>query len=258
MTAPSSRIAISSPWFSKTPVEEMAPAVAAQFSCWEIVGEYKHHLSISGPFLKEFLASNRLKLQVHAPLSDINIASFSEKVREASITEVVETVKMAAGLGAEMVTFHPGHLSPVAHLDPGRIRALTVDAVKRIARAGKDGGVPLAMENMPKTRMTAFHGPADLLQCVEGTDVGLCLDVGHANTTGDLDDYLAASDRVRNIHIHDNNGDWDDHLVLGAGNLPLARIVSALKPVFRGRWVIESRDLAEGIRSRDVLGKMLE
>jgi len=232
--------------------------VAAQFSCWEIVGEYKHHLSISGPFLKEFLKSHRLKLQVHAPLSDINIASFSEKVREASISEVVETVKMAAGLGVEMVTFHPGHLSPVAHLDPGRIRTLTVDAVRRIARAGQDGGIPLAIENMPKTRMTAFKGPSDLLECVEGTDVGLCLDVGHANTTGNLDDFLAVADRVRNIHIHDNEGGWDDHLVLGAGNLPLARIVSALKPSFRGRWVIESRDLAEGIRSRDVLGKMLE
>jgi sugar phosphate isomerase/epimerase len=258
LTAHSSRIAISSPWFSKTPVEEMAPAIAAEFSCWEIVGEYKHHLSISGPFLKEFRKSHPLKLQVHAPLSDINIASFSEKVREASITEVSEAVRMAAGFGAEMVTFHPGHLSPVAHLDPGRLRDMTTEAVLRIAKAGREHGVPLAIENMPKTRMTAFKGPADLLECVEGTDVGLCLDVGHANTTGNIDDYLAVADRVRNIHIHDNNGGWDDHLVLGAGNLPLAKIVSALKPVFRGRWVIESRDLAEGIRSRDVLEKMLE
>jgi len=258
LAAGRSSIAISSPWFSKTPVEEMAPAVAAQFSCWEIVGEYKHHLGISGPFLQQFRKSHPLRFQVHAPLSDINIASFSEKVREASITEVCEAVRMAAGFGAEMVTFHPGHLSPVAQLDPGRIRALTMEAVSRIAKAGREHGVPLAIENMPKTRMTAFQGPADLLQCVEGTDVGLCLDVGHANTTGNLDDYLAAADRVRNIHIHDNNGGWDDHMVLGAGNLPLARIVSALKPSFRGRWVIESRDLEEGIRSRDVLGKLLE
>jgi sugar phosphate isomerase/epimerase len=250
-------IAISSPWFSKTPVEEMAPAVAEHFSCWEIVGEYKHHLSISGPFLKEFQKSHRLELQVHAPLSDINIASFSEKVREASITEVVEAVRMAAELDAKMVTFHPGHLSPVAHLDPGRILALTVDAVKRIARAGQEGGVTLALENMPKTRMTAFQGPVDLLHCVEGTDVGLCLDVGHANTTGNLDDYLAVADRVQNIHIHDNNGGWDDHLVLGSGNIPVARIVSALKQSFRGRWVIESRNLAEGVQSRDVLERLL-
>lgn len=258
MTGPPSKIAISSPWFSKTPVEEMAHRVAARFCCWEIVGEYRHHLGISGRFLREFLKSHPLSLQVHAPLSDINIASFSEKVREASITEVVDAVRMAAGLGAQMVTFHPGHLSPVATLDPERLRTLTQDAVKKIARAGREHGVPLALENMPKTKLTAFKGPAELLECVEGTDVGLCLDVGHCNTTGNLDDYLAVADRVVNVHIHDNNGGSDEHLVLGAGTLPLDKIITALKPVFRGRWVIESRDLAEGIRSRDVLGKLLE
>lgn len=258
MSAGPTPIAISSPWFSKTPVEEMAPLLAEHFCCWEIVGEYNHHLSISGPFLREFLKSNPLALQVHAPLSDINIASFSEKVRDASITEVVEAVRMAAGLGARMVTFHPGHLSPVAMLDPGRLRARTRDAVKIIARAGAENGMPLALENMPKMKLAAFPGPADLLECVEGTDVGLCLDVGHCNTTGNLDDYIAVADRIRNIHIHDNNGGWDEHLELGAGNLPLEKVVSTLKPAYRGRWVIESRDLAEGIRSRDVLGRLLE
>jgi sugar phosphate isomerase/epimerase len=251
-------IAISSPWFSKTPVEQMAPGILEHFSSWEIVGEYKHHLSISGPFLRDLLSSHDLELQVHAPLSDINIASFSERVREASVAEVVDAVRMAAGLGARMVTFHPGHFSPVAQLDPQRLRALTRDAVQRIDRAGREHGMPLAFENMPKMKMMAFQGPADLLECIEGTDVGICLDVGHANTTGNIDDFLALGERVQNIHIHDNNGGWDEHLVLGTGNLPLARIVSALKPTYRRKWVIESRDLGEGVQSRDVLRKLLD
>ena len=251
-------IAISSPWFSKTPVEEMAPSILEHFSCWEIVGEYKHHLGIAGPFLKEFLGNHSLELQVHAPLSDINIASFSDRVREASVTEVIDTIRMAAGLEAKMVTFHPGHFSPVAQLDPDRVRRLTRESALRIARAGREHGMPLAIENMPKMKMMAFQGPAGLLECIEGTEVGVCLDVGHANTTGNIEDFLALSERVRNIHIHDNNGGWDEHLVLGTGNLPLARTVSALKPVFKRKWVIESRDLAEGVQSRDVLRKLLD
>ena len=255
---PTRDIAISSPWFSMTPVEELAPAIFKEFSCWEIVAEHKHHLSVTGPYLREYLSSHDVELQVHAPLSDINISSFSEKVREASVADVIDTVRMAAGLGAKVVTFHPGHLSPVAQLDPKRVVRLTKEAVRRIARAGSEHGIPLAMENMPKMRMMTFPGPDELLECIDGTEVGVCLDIGHAHTTGTVEAFLPLAARFRNIHIHDNNGVWDEHLVLATGSAPLERIASALKDTYRHAWVIEAQNLDEGVQSRDVLRKLLD
>ena len=250
-------MAVSSPSFSIIPVEKMAPAIFEHFHTWEIVAEHKHHLGIAGRFLKEYMASHDVAIQVHAPLSDINIAAFSDRVREASVTEVLEAVKGAAGLGAKVVTFHPGHLSPAGQLDRDRVMRLNRESVLRIARAGVEHGVPLAIENMPKMRVLAFQRPAELLECIEGTEVGLCLDIGHAHTNGNLEDFFALAPLLRNIHIHDNTGGWDEHMVLGKGTASIERAVSALKPAYRHAWVIEAQNLAEGLQSKEILERLL-
>lgn len=250
-------IAVSSPSFSHIPIEECAPAVADQFSVWEIVAEHRHHLRAIGTFLSEFLRSRPLALQVHAPLSDINIASFSERVREASLEDVVETIRLSAGLGARCVTVHPGLVSPSSSLDLERVRALARSSVLRLSKASEEYGVPVAVENMPRMRWLVYQEPAELLGIIEGTELGVCFDAGHANTCGNTERWLELRDRFMNVHIHDNRGERDEHLVLGEGTVPVARILDALHGVYKGNYVIESSDLAQGVRSRDILKRML-
>jgi sugar phosphate isomerase/epimerase len=90
------------------------------------------------------------------------------------------------------------------------------------------------------------------------TSLGICFDAGHANTAGNTDEWLALADRFVNVHLHDNRGERDEHLVLGEGTVPLAKILKALQGVYKGNYVIESNDLAQGIRSRDILRMMLD
>jgi sugar phosphate isomerase/epimerase len=250
-------IAVSSPSFSHVPVDKIAPQIFSDFGAWEIVAEHRHHLSKIQAYLREYAESHEVELRVHAPLSDINIASFSDRVREASLAEVLETIRIGGELGVKCVTVHPGLVSPSSSLDQERVRALVREALLKVSKASEEHGVPVAVENMPRMRWLIFREPQELLKVIEGTGLGICLDVGHANTSGNTDAWLELADRFMNVHLHDNRGERDEHLVLGEGTVPLARVLGALKANYRGTYVIECADLPQGIRSRDILKKMI-
>jgi sugar phosphate isomerase/epimerase len=251
------KIAVSSPSFSHAPVEKLAPQIFSEFGAWEIVAEHRHHLSKIRGYLREYLGSHQVELRVHAPLSDINIASFSDRVREASLSDVLETIRMAGGLGAKCVTVHPGLVSPSSSLDQDRVRALVRESLLKVSKASEEHGVPVAIENMPRIRWLIFRDPDELLKVIEGTGLGICFDAGHANTSGNVDAWLELAPRFINVHLHDNRGERDEHLVLGEGTVPFDKILKALHGVYKGAYVIESADLPQGIQSRDILKKRL-
>ena len=86
--------------------------------------------------------------------------------------------------------------------------------------AGKKG-VTLCIENM--TGIPYAHQPKELVfgsrakdicWLADKLDTGICWDFGHANLTGlcQSAELNTAGDRLRMVHIHDNNGKTDTHL----------------------------------------------
>ena len=78
-------------------------------------------------------------------------------------------------------------------------------------------------------------GPEMLVEIARGVDdprLGLCLDVGHANTVVSKTppaDWLAPMlPDLRHVHLHDNHGALDEHLPLGAGTIDFAPILAVL------------------------------
>ena len=57
-------------------------------------------------------------------------------------------------------------------------------------------------------------------ELLEGTNLPICLDIGHANTTGQLNEIIdTLGSRIMNVHIHDNDGKQDQHLTIGDGTV---------------------------------------
>jgi sugar phosphate isomerase/epimerase len=64
---------------------------------------------------------------------------------------------------------------------------------------------------------------------LEGIDVGICLDIGHANLLGDVGEaFETISGHLWTTHVHENHGTRDEHLVPYAGTIDwdLAMMVS--------------------------------
>jgi len=249
------RIGISSPDFSLIDFEEIMEKISKHFNRWEIVAEGKHYLwDIKEKFLK-ITPSYNVKFSVHAPLSDINIASLNPRMRDESIQQINETIKISSQLGMNMVTMHPGHLSPLGVLVPEKVKELNKNSVKKISETAEEYGVTIALENMPNQRITTCHSLSELLE-ISDSNVELCFDIGHANTNNNIGEFLDYG-KFANVHIHDNFGKEDPHLVIGEGNIDFRNVLKKLNEKYSGVVVIESRGLKAGVESKNVLMKMI-
>ena len=249
-------IAISSPHLSRWDFPYALGRVAEHYQAWEIVAEGKHFLrDICDDFLK-LSSSYDLQYSVHAPLSDINIGAINPRMREAALNEVLESLDLAHRMGIDLMTVHPGFMSPLAILDRDTAVQATKASLKAIDARSKDLGIRVALENMPEMPASMAKEPEGLLAFLEGTGLGVCFDIGHANTVGNIADFLSIKDRFINMHVHDNVGDRDRHMVLGEGNIDFLKWLGAFLP-YPGRYVIEARELERSLVSRGRLRKIL-
>lgn len=232
---------------------------ALGFEGVEIVSEWPHFLSRENlPLFKEVLESVGLNVTVHAPFSDLNIASFNERIRKASLKILEETIRLASELGGvKAVTVHPGHCSPpVSRKYQKEYIEIHRGSLKALARISTEyGGVPVGVENMPKFPILDAQMPERLALLVDGIDIGITFDIGHLNTTTrDFEGFLKlfGGDRIVAVHIHDNHGNSDEHLTPGEGNAPWGgRILKKLPKV---PWVLEVKGgLEEGGRKGGLL-----
>jgi sugar phosphate isomerase/epimerase len=249
-------IAISSPHLSRWDFPQALCRVAEHYRSWEIVAEGRHLLrDIVDDFL-ELTPSWDLQYSIHAPLSDVNIGAINPRLREAALNEVLESMGAAHRMGVDLVTVHPGFLSPLTRLDREVAVTATMASLKTIDALAKDMGLRVALENMPEMPASMAKDPEELCHLMEGTDLGVCFDLGHANTVGNIPDFLRIKDRIINMHVHDNVGDWDRHLVIGEGNVDFRKWLGAFRP-YSGRYVIEARELENSLLSRDRLAAIL-
>jgi sugar phosphate isomerase/epimerase len=208
----------------------------------------------------------------HAPFADrIDITSPDEEVREAAVTELITACRAAALLGAENVVLHPG---PDREGRPPhgeflqRMRNAAVSLNRVAAQCCKDG-VQLLLENMlPHLLFGQTSDMMFLLGEISGCTVGTCLDTGHAWLGGDLGSVIhKLSGHLRMVHINDNHGDWDAHLIPGEGSIDWPWVISELQRYhFRGGLIIEmsarenetvADTLTRARRGRDFLANLL-
>ncbi len=249
-------IAISSPHLSRWDFQYALGRVAEHYQAWEIVAEGKHLLrDIADQFIA-LTPSYDLEFSIHAPLSDVNIGAINPRIREAALGEVVECMETAHRMGVDLVTVHPGFLSPLTRLDRETAVSATMGSLKTIEGVRKDLGIRVALENMPDMPVSMAKEPNELMRFIEGTELGVCFDIGHANTVGNISDFLSIKDRFINMHVHDNVGDLDRHMVIGEGNIDFQRWLPSFRP-YDGRYVIEARELERSLLSRDRLNAVL-
>ena len=109
-------------------------------------------------------------------------------------------------------------------------------------------GVEVLCENSTKANMGEryfINNGKDTREFVDYVDHPLfaaCWDTGHANCEGNqYDDIVALGEAMHAIHINDNKGLKDDHLVPYMGTMNSDEIINALIDInFKGAFTFES------------------
>lgn len=242
-------ISLGCPQLYLFPFREALGLVEGKFEGWEIVAEGEHLLPLIRKELEDAISTHNIKFTIHAPLSDVNIGSLNPGLRTEALNQLVEVIEISDQIGIERVTMHPGLLSPITFSRRELAMEMVRNSIQEIERRTEGMDVLKCLENMPRSFITIFTEPDEMLDLIEGTSFKLCLDVGHANTTGNLVEFLEYWEEFGSVHIHDNNGKMDEHLPIGKGNVDFRMVLGRLRN-YTGDFVIESRSVEEGLAGR--------
>jgi sugar phosphate isomerase/epimerase len=208
----------------------------------------------------EWLSDTRLTLHsIHAPIVErmhqgrwvgaFSNASSDESRRKLAVAEAQAAIAVAAHIPFRYLVLHVGvptsEQQNASDNQPGAARR----SVEEIATAAERANVRVAVEVMPN----ALSDAATLAQLVEeqldGLDVGVCLDYGHAHLMGDLCEAIEElSGHMWTTHVHDNHGKRDDHLTPYAGTIDWdAAMMETQKIGYDGALMFEVSDTGDPV-----------
>jgi sugar phosphate isomerase/epimerase len=228
--------------------------------------------------LQQWLAEAGLQLgSVHAPVSDsytsgrlgrpLSIASPDENERAAAVAEAQLALQhVARRIPIRTMVAHLG--VPRTQQPPGgaNARGAARRSIEELQRIGEPLGVAIAVEVLPNE----LSSPGSLVHFVENdlepTNVGICLDFGHAHLDGDVVEAIeTVSEHLIATHVHDNRGRNDDHLVPFEGTIDwLAALTAVQKVGYDGTLLFEiaahgsaKETLARAQKTRERMERLL-
>jgi sugar phosphate isomerase/epimerase len=256
----------------QTPIETISLAHQQGFQGVEIACEYPRgpldYTSEAISTMKGLAQEYDMPLQVHAPYVNLRPADLNPRIRDASVQSIKDGIDFASQIGCRIVTAHLGSISKgrLKHAHKS-VRAILVDSVRALTDYAEDHDVTIAVENVQSDMdewEEAVGKTAEEIVCIlkeiDVKNVGVTFDVGHANTVGNPEDFaVKLAPYMVNVHLHDNHGTRDQHLVIGEGKIDFLKILRTLKEVgYAGPLVLEYFDSASLLRAKTELVKLLK
>lgn len=157
--------------------------------------------------------------QCHVPYPR-DYLSLSKEEREGSDYLILKALEYSERLGITQAVIHPikGTIKENIHYFENILNR-------------HNGNITLAIENMETP--SEITSAKELLEITDALSprAGICLDTGHANVMHlDLPHFIEeCGTRLIATHISDNNGQSDQHLLPGLGNINWEEVISAFK-----------------------------
>jgi sugar phosphate isomerase/epimerase len=246
-------------------LKELAAFGFRHVELFATVGHFDYHDPAALGRLSGWLRDAGLELHsVHAPIVEYNrngewgpplsTASASEDTRKRAVAESLAALQIARHVPFRHMVVHlgiPDALNPPADANA---RVAAQRSLAEIAAAAEPLGVQVAVEVIPN-KLSAAQTLVRLVEEeleLDPPGIGICLDTGHAFMMGDLVDAIEiVSGELTTIHVHDNGGKHDEHLLPFEGRIDWPTALMSLEKVgYEGLIMFE---LANTSTPRDVL-----
>ena len=172
-----------------------------------------------------------------------SLCSQNEVIRQDSVAYIKDSIQTAAGLGSPVVSVCPGH----------SLFGQTTTAARDCLRRSLDElclfaapySIRIAIEPADRYETDLINTIPDALRMIDqlGHDnLGVVLDCGHSYVVGEsaAEAVVLSQDRLFHVHVDDNNGLRDQHLIPGEGTFNFAPFLEALeKRNYQGYLCVE-------------------
>lgn len=169
--------------------------------------------------------------------------------RQERMEKMKRSIRATALLGCRNWVVHP--VMPFGTADKGTEHAretweINVAFMGELLETAKEYDVTICLENMPMPRFS-IGSPSEILKLVktmDDTHFKVCLDTGHVAVYEGLTPAGAMrelGDTVRVLHVHDNNGQTDLHMMPYFGIIDWKDFYQALKECgYKGVFSVET------------------
>jgi len=160
------------------------------------------------------------------------LCSQSETIRRDSVAYIKDSLRSAAEFGAPIVSVCPGHTTFGQTAEDGwhRLR----ESLDEICSAADSLRLKVAVEPADKYETDLVNNCEQALRLLEDVrwdNLGVVLDNGHSHVVGESAAGMVArlGDRLFHVHVDDNLGQRDQHLIPGDGTFEFVPFISALQ-----------------------------
>lgn len=174
---------------------------------------------------------------MHAPLypdremgragaPSVNVIHPEKARRIDAMDEIRRALETAEHIPYKNLVLHLGEREDTWSL---RTIEFSITALEHLGAFARPLGVRLLVENLTSEATTPEH-LVTILEMGHLSNVGVCLDLGHAHMTAGIAAAVATlGAHTVSVHAHDNHGFKDEHLWPGDGTIDWAAAVAALK-----------------------------
>ena len=171
---------------------------------------------------RSYMESLGLKVcQAHAPWINLPGRDETPEARENWLVAMKKAIRGTHALGSPRFVVHA--LLPYGDSDEcaDEVVRMNEEFLAALADYAKDYGITVCLENLPfkKHPVSSVEQVCAMVDKLQRENLKICLDTGHAAIFSP--DVASAvryiGERLEALHVHDNKGDTDAHLVPGDG-----------------------------------------
>ena len=178
---------------------------------------------------------------MHMPFAGVNDLWLDERSGEEVFERFAACIEDCRTYGIPKAVMHP-----TAGYEPPPFSEVGLDRVRRLVGLAETCGVDLAVENMRRPDYL------DRIFAAIGSDrLKFCYDSGHENCfTPGVDVLGRFGEKLVTMHLHDNGGKLDQHMLPFSGTIDWGRVAGQLsRPGYDGPLCFESDASHEKDRS---------
>jgi sugar phosphate isomerase/epimerase len=173
------------------------------------------------------------QITLHGPYMDLNPISMDRDVRKITYNRYVEAVLTAKKFSARWVVIHT-YFSQIHNQSPEYQDYWVKENLnffKELVPVLEQEGIGIVLENVFDVNPYVL---CKLIDQIESKYIKVCIDVGHCNVFSDYkpEKWIeVVGDRLKYLHVSDNNGLKDSHLGIGKGNIDFNNIAKELENI---------------------------
>lgn len=197
------------------------------------------------PFMSQDYKDWAYRLRDHAQALNVRFShshgSFDAPDRGMTVERNFQCAQI---LGISYIVVHPAFRAPSGRIyeDPEEFLDINTKAYAPLLDLAKEYQVSVLSENLLWGASIPLSVQSELVSRLDSPWFGWCFDTGHANRCGvSLNSLIGLKKPPVSLHIHDNHGLHDEHLLPGDGSIRWKEFLDTLHATgYPGDLVLEA------------------